>query len=66
MDSMLLLGGALTEIMKRTKDWLAQAEHDVQAAKDSMLSNHHEWACFQSQQAAEKALKAAFLSFNID
>ncbi|MFX0115847.1 MAG: HEPN domain-containing protein [Candidatus Hodarchaeota archaeon] len=52
--------------MKRTKDWLKQAEHDVQAAKDSMLNEHNEWACFQSQQAAEKAFKAIFLSVNID
>ena len=38
--------------------WLRQAESDLQAARDSFLAGHHEWACFQAQQAAEKALKA--------
>ncbi len=52
--------------MKRTRDWLTQAEYDIQAAEDSMLNDHHEWACFQSQQAAEKALKALLLAINID
>jgi HEPN domain-containing protein len=38
--------------------WLRQAEADLLAAKDSLDHGHHEWACFQCQQAAEKALKA--------
>ena len=42
--------------------WLEQAQHDLAAAKVSMREAIHEWACFQSQQAAEKALKA-FLYF---
>jgi len=38
--------------------WLQQAKADLEAAKDSRKAEHCEWACFQAQQAAEKALKA--------
>ncbi|MGB9718955.1 MAG: HEPN domain-containing protein [Thermoproteota archaeon] len=38
--------------------WLKQAERDLKAARDSFNSGNYEWACFQAQQAAEKALKA--------
>ena len=38
--------------------WLRQAEADLQAARDSARSSHFEWVCFQSQQSAEKAIKA--------
>ena len=39
--------------------WLGQARADLAAGKDSRMAGHHEWACFQAQQSAEKALKAA-------
>ena len=35
-----------------------QAWDDLDAARTSKDAGHHEWACFQAQQAAEKALKA--------
>lgn len=38
--------------------WLQQAEADVRAAGASRRSGSCEWACFQAQQAGEKALKA--------
>lgn len=38
--------------------WLRQAERDLETARDSTETAHYEWACFQSQQCAEKALKA--------
>ena len=38
--------------------WLRQAESDLRAASDSLGAAHYDWACFQAQQAAEKALKA--------
>jgi HEPN domain-containing protein len=41
-----------------TEKWLKQAEADLKAAEDSLDHGHYEWSCFQSQQAAEKALKA--------
>jgi len=42
--------------------WLRQAEKDLESARDSSKAKHYEWACFQSQQAAEKALKAFLYS----
>jgi len=42
--------------------WLKQAEADLEAAIDSLKTRHFEWACFQAQQAAEKALKAFLFS----
>ncbi len=38
--------------------WWRQAEADFLSAKDSLKTKHYEWACFQSQQSGEKALKA--------
>jgi len=42
----------------RSADWLDQAAWDLQAAEDSAAKGHHEWAAFQAQQCAEKAVKA--------
>lgn len=44
--------------MNRSADWLDQAAWDLQAAEDSAARGHHEWAAFQAQQCAEKAVKA--------
>jgi HEPN domain-containing protein len=41
-----------------SRTWLQQAEADLRAAEDSARAGHHEWSCFQAQQAGEKALKA--------
>lgn len=38
--------------------WMKQAEKDLQSARNSLVSGDFEWACFQAQQGAEKALKA--------
>jgi HEPN domain-containing protein len=38
--------------------WLEQAEADLRAATLSAAGGAREWACFQSHQAGEKALKA--------
>jgi len=43
---------------KEAGRWLAQARWDLKAAADSAAAGNYEWACFQSQQAAEKALKS--------
>lgn len=42
----------------RARDWLAQADHDLEHAEESRHNGRHEWACFASHQAAEKAAKA--------
>ncbi len=47
--------------MQRSRDWLDQAKRDLEHARRSIDLGHFEWACFASQQAAEKALKALHL-----
>jgi HEPN domain-containing protein len=42
--------------------WMLQAGADLEAATISARGGSHEWACFQAQQAAEKALKALWYS----
>ena len=48
----------------RSRDWLAQAERDLEQARASRKDDRHEWACFAAQQSAEKAVKALHLSLN--
>ena len=45
----------------RWRDWLDQAERDLEQAEASQADGRHEWACFASHQAAEKAVKALHL-----
>ena len=47
--------------MDRSRDWLLQAERDLEQASASREDQRHEWACFAAQQAAEKAVKALHL-----
>lgn len=44
--------------MNRSQDWLSPAERDLTRAEIDMEYAYWEWACFTSQQAAEKACKA--------
>lgn len=48
--------------MKRAKEegrrWLAQAEHDLESAKNNLKVKFYSDVCFMSEQAAQKALKA--------
>jgi HEPN domain-containing protein len=46
--------------------WLKQAEIDLAAARNSMEAGYYEWACFQAQQSAEKALKAVFYALGYE
>ena len=46
--------------MERSKDWMDQAEGDLEHAKSDLKGGFYDWACFSSQQAAEKAVKAVF------
>ena len=48
-------------MMDRSQDWLNQAQKDIAQASDSQAAERHEWACFASHQAAEKAAKALHL-----
>jgi HEPN domain-containing protein len=45
----------------RWRDWLAQADRDLDQARSSQKEGRHEWACFAAQQSGEKAVKALHL-----
>lgn len=45
---------------ERSRDWLEQARRDLENARWNIQGAYYEWACFASQQAAEKALKGVF------
>ena len=44
--------------LQEAQRWLAQARHDLDAAALNAREGYAAWACFLTQQAAEKALKA--------
>jgi len=44
----------------RSRDWLEQAQRDLEHAWHDLKAGYHEWACFSAHQAAEKALKALY------
>lgn len=44
--------------MERSKDWIFQARGDLAHARLDVEHDFFDWACFSSQQAAEKAVKA--------
>lgn len=46
----------------RSRDWLLQAERDLEQARDSRAAARHEWGCFAAQRVAEKAVEALHLS----
>ncbi len=47
----------------RSRDWLTQAERNLEQAQASREDGRHEWACFAAQQAAELAAKALHLFY---
>ncbi len=50
--------------MDRSADWLRQAKRDFEKAKLDFEHSYYEWACFTSQQSAEKAVKALYQKLN--
>jgi HEPN domain-containing protein len=44
----------------RARDWLRQAQRDLEVARTTQQAGQFDWACFAAQQAAEKALKALY------
>jgi HEPN domain-containing protein len=46
--------------MERSADWMDQARGDLEHARSDLERAFYDWACFSAQQAAEKAVKAAF------
>ncbi|MHA1859656.1 MAG: HEPN domain-containing protein [Candidatus Asgardarchaeia archaeon] len=53
-------------MVSRAKDWLKQALKDLSHARRSLEFKDYEWACFASQQAAEKAIKALYQKLGIE
>lgn len=45
---------------ERSSDWLRQGWRDLASARVQRNAGYYEWACFISQQASEKGLKAVF------
>lgn len=52
--------------MERSKDWMDEAEGDLEHAKSDMERGYYNWACFSAQQSAEKAVKAVFQKLNAE
>jgi len=46
--------------MERSQDWIYEAQGDLEHARSDQERGYYNWACFSAQQAAEKAVKAAF------
>jgi HEPN domain-containing protein len=46
--------------LDRSKDWIDEAEGDLEHAKSDARQGFYNWACFSAQQSAEKAIKAVF------
>jgi HEPN domain-containing protein len=46
--------------MERSKDWIDEAEGDLNHAKNDLNSGFYNWACFSAQQSTEKAIKSIF------
>jgi len=57
---------SLEKYQHQAERWLQQAQADLGAAENSLAAGNHDWACFQSQQAGEKALKAVWLFHALD
>ena len=46
--------------MDRSKDWIDEAEGDLEHAKSDLEREFYNWACFSAQQSAEKSVKSVF------
>lgn len=53
-------------MVERSKDWMAQADRDLDQAKWSAQGGFYEWACFVAQQASEKAVKSLYQALHSD
>ncbi len=51
--------------MARALDWLEEAEEDLESAEILLRGGQYHHSCFHSQQAAEKALKAALRKLHV-
>ena len=51
--------------MNRWKDWYEQGKRDLERAKLDFDHHFYEWACFTSQQSAEKVIKGLALNLGL-
>lgn len=51
---------------ERSRDWLRQAESDLNHARNALEDGDYDWAAFASHQAAEKAVKAVYQKLHRD
>ncbi len=51
---------------EKYKPWLEQSERDLEVAKYCLEGGYYEWACFCSQEAAVKAVKAILKKANME
>ena len=53
--------------MARYEEWIARAKSSLELAQTKIIRHiHYEDLCFQSQQAAEKALKGLLIYYNVE
>lgn len=53
-------------MVERSADWMKQARRDLENAEYELKGGFNEWACFLSQQVAEKAVKAVLQKFGAE
>jgi HEPN domain-containing protein len=51
--------------MNRWKDWHDQGKRDLERARLDLEHHFYEWACFTSQQSAEKVVKGLALRLGL-
>ena len=51
--------------MNRWKDWYEQGKRDLERARLDVDHRFYEWACFTSQQSAEKVIKGLALKLGL-
>lgn len=52
--------------MNRWKDWYEQGKRDMERAALDLKYKYYEWACFTSQQSAEKVIKGLALKTGLN
>jgi HEPN domain-containing protein len=57
---------SLEQLQREAERWLRQARDDLEAAHVLADAKHYAQACFLSQQATEKALKALWFRLDLD
>ena len=48
---------------QQSRDRWLQAQRDLETAAENQANSRHEWACFISHQAAERAVKVLYLAY---